>query len=339
MRPVATMNRKEITGTGLAASRADAFSESVIREMTRLAIQHKAINLAQGFPDFSCPDELKQAACYAVNADINQYAITWGSQDLREALAAKVSKYNHMEFDPATEITVTCGSTEAMMASMLALISPGDEVIVPEPFYENYGPDAVISGAIPQFVPITDNAPVDEEAWKAAFSKHTRAIIINTPNNPTGKVFSKEELRFIADLCIAHDVIAVTDEIMNISSMTAGSTSRSGHSLAWKTGRSPLAVFQRLTVSPGGGSGMPWPVSHSPGGYGKSMISSRSAPRHPCRQPAPWHSRYLIRIIVALPGYTSPSGRNSLRDFLMPVSGAVSRRVPTISSPISVILE
>ena len=196
------MHTKEKTATGPSASRADAFGESVIREMTRLAIQHNAINLAQGFPDFSCPEELKQAACYAVNADINQYAITWGAQDLREALAAKVKQYNHMEFNPATEITVTCGSTEAMMASMLALISPGDEVIVPEPFYENYGPDAIISGATPKFVPITDNAPLEEEAWKEAFSKHSRAIIINTPNNPTGKVFSVEELQFIADLCI-----------------------------------------------------------------------------------------------------------------------------------------
>ncbi len=181
--------------------------------MTRLAIRYHAVNLAQGFPDFSCPDELKTAACDAVNADINQYAITWGAQNLREALAAKVSRYNHMEFDPETEITVTCGSTEAMMASMLALITPGDEVIVPEPFYENYGPDAVISGATPRFVPISDSDPVDEDAWRDAFSARTRAIIINTPNNPMGKVFSLEELRFIADLCIDHDVIAVTDEI------------------------------------------------------------------------------------------------------------------------------
>lgn len=212
-RAVTTMHPRKNTAPVLPASRADAFSESVIREMTRLAIQYKAINLAQGFPDFSCPDELKQAACYAVNADINQYAITWGAQDLREALAGKVRRYNHMEFDPSTEITVTCGSTEAMMASMLALISPGDEVIVPEPFYENYGPDAIISGATPRFVPICDNAPIDEESWKDAFSKDSRAVIINTPNNPTGKVFSKDELRFIADLCIEHDVIAVTDEI------------------------------------------------------------------------------------------------------------------------------
>jgi L-glutamine---4-(methylsulfanyl)-2-oxobutanoate aminotransferase len=194
-------------------SRADTFTESVIREMTRLAQKHGAINLAQGFPDFPCPPELKAAACTAVNNDINQYAITWGAQDLREALVERVAKFNGMHFDPAAECTVTCGSTEAMMASMLALIQPGDEVVVPEPFYENYGPDAEISGATPRFVPVRDDLSINEEAWKAAFSKKTRAIILNTPNNPTGKVFSRSELAFIADLCIDHDAVAITDEI------------------------------------------------------------------------------------------------------------------------------
>jgi len=194
-------------------SRADSFTESVIREMTRLALKHDAINLAQGFPDFPCPPELKAAACEAINADINQYAITWGAKDLREALAARVQKFNGMLFDPETECTVTCGSTEAMMASMLAIISPGDEVVVPEPFYENYGPDAQISGAAPRFVPLKDDFSLDEEAWKEAFSKKTRAVILNSPNNPTGKVFSGAELAFIADLCIEHDAVAITDEI------------------------------------------------------------------------------------------------------------------------------
>jgi len=194
-------------------SRADTFTESVIREMTRLALKHDAINLAQGFPDFPCPPELKAAACDALNDDINQYAITWGAKDLREALAERVKTFNSMAFDPETEITVTCGSTEAMMASMLAIIQPGDEVIVPEPFYENYGPDAQISGASPRFVPLADDFSLDEEAWKRAFSKKTRALILNSPNNPTGKVFSKSELSFIADLCIEHNVIAITDEI------------------------------------------------------------------------------------------------------------------------------
>jgi len=204
------------TGKGFFSthpSRADHFTESVIREMTRLSLQNNAINLAQGFPDFSCPAELKIAACLAVNDDFNQYAITWGAQDLREALAARVKKYNSMDFDPETEITVTCGSTEAMMASMLAVIQPGDEVIVPEPFYENYGPDVQISGAVPRYVHLGDDFSIDEEVWKSAFSKKTRAIILNTPNNPTGKVFSKKELAFIADLCIDHNVITITDEI------------------------------------------------------------------------------------------------------------------------------
>ncbi|MGD0079806.1 MAG: aminotransferase class I/II-fold pyridoxal phosphate-dependent enzyme [Methanoregula sp.] len=194
-------------------SRADNFTESVIREMTRLALKHNAINLAQGFPDFPCPPELKAAACNAVNDDINQYAITWGAKDLRDALAERVGKFNGMRFDPETEITVTCGSTEAMMASMLAVIQPGDEVIVPEPFYENYGPDAQISGAVPRFVPLKDDFSIDEEKWKEAFSKRTRAVILNTPNNPTGKVFTRKELSFIADLCIDHDAVAITDEI------------------------------------------------------------------------------------------------------------------------------
>jgi aminotransferase len=194
-------------------SRADTFTESVIREMTRLSLQHNAINLAQGFPDFPCPQELKAAACGAVNADINQYAITWGAADLRNALSDRVKRYNGMAYDPEAEITVTCGSTEAMMASMLATIQPGDEVIVPEPFYENYGPDAQISGAVPRYVRLEDDFSLDEETWKAAFNHKSRAIILNTPNNPTGKVFSKGELQFIADLCIEYNMVAITDEI------------------------------------------------------------------------------------------------------------------------------
>ena len=194
-------------------SRADTFTESVIREMTRLALQHNAINLAQGFPDFPCPAELKVAACDAVSNDYNQYAITWGAKDLRTALAERVKQYNGLAFDPEAEITVTCGSTEAMMASMLATIQPGDEVIVPEPFYENYGPDTQISGAVPRYVRLEDDFSINEEVWKAAFSKKSRAIILNTPNNPTGKVFTRAELQFIADLCIDHNMVAITDEI------------------------------------------------------------------------------------------------------------------------------
>ena len=211
--PSSSRNNNMAQFFSIHPSRADNFSESVIREMTRLSLKHNAINLAQGFPDFPCPAELKTAACEAVNEDYNQYAITWGAQDLREALAARVKQFNGMTFDPQTEITVTCGSTEAMMASMLAIIQPGDEVIVPEPFYENYGPDAQISGAVPRYVHLADDFSIDEESWKSAFNKKTRAIILNTPNNPTGKVFSKKELAFIADLCIDNNVIAITDEI------------------------------------------------------------------------------------------------------------------------------
>jgi len=194
-------------------SRSDGFTESVIRDMTRLALQHNAVNLAQGFPDFPAPDELKAAACEAINSDHNQYAITWGAKDLRQAISQRVAGFNGMGFDPETEITVTCGATEAMIATMLALLNPGDEVVVPEPFYENYGPDTEISGAVPRFVPLEADLSIDEEKLKAAFGKKTRAIVINTPNNPTGKVFTREELGLIQDLCVEHDVLALTDEI------------------------------------------------------------------------------------------------------------------------------
>jgi aspartate/methionine/tyrosine aminotransferase len=199
--------------SSLPASRADTFTESVIREMTRLALANDAINLAQGFPDFPCPDELKAAACTAIHADHNQYSITWGAKNLRDALAERVKTFNGMTFNPESEITVTCGSTEAMMAAMLAVIGTGDAVIVPEPFYENYGPDAIISGAVPKYVRLADDLSIDEEALKQAVSEKTRAIILNTPNNPTGRVFSREELAFIRDLCVDHDIIALTDEI------------------------------------------------------------------------------------------------------------------------------
>lgn len=205
--------KPKIPWVAAGRSRADAFTESVIREMTRLSIGHGAINLAQGFPDFPCPDELKAAAAAAISDDYNQYAITWGVPGLREALAERVRSFNRMDFDPESEITVTCGSTEAMMASVLSVICPGDEVIVPEPFYENYGPDAVISGAVPRFVPSGKDFSLDEEAWKEAFTEKTRAVILNTPNNPTGRVYSRGELAFIADLCRERDVVAITDEI------------------------------------------------------------------------------------------------------------------------------
>jgi aminotransferase len=196
------------------SKKASVFTESVIREMTRLAMMHGAINLAQGFPDFAAPAALKQAACRAIEADINQYAITWGAKSLREAIAKRARGYNRLECDAETNITVTCGATEAMIAALLAVLDPGDEVIIFEPFYENYGPDCVLSGARPIFVPLhPPDFHIDWDQLAGSVSPRTRAIIINTPNNPSGKVFSREELTRLAELCLAHDLIAITDEI------------------------------------------------------------------------------------------------------------------------------
>lgn len=196
------------------STKADQFNESIIREMTRVALQHQALNLAQGFPDFACPPELKQAACEAITQDVNQYAITWGDRLFRQAIAEKVQWYLGLTIDPEREITVTCGSTEAMAATMLALVNPGDEVIVFEPYYENYGPDAILAGAIPRYVTLyPPHWTFDEAELRQAFSDRTKAIIINTPHNPTGKVFSREELNVIAELCQQWDVLAFTDEI------------------------------------------------------------------------------------------------------------------------------
>jgi aminotransferase len=185
--------------------------------MTRLIMLHHpldGVNLAQGFPDFACPQELKDAACLAVQEDVNQYAITWGAKPFRDGIAAKTARFLGIEVDPETEITVCCGATEAMVSAMLATLNPGDEVVIFEPFYENYGPDCILSGAQPRFIPLQPpDWTFDRDELAAAFGPRTRAIVINTPNNPTGKVFSREELRFIADLCIEHDCLAVTDEI------------------------------------------------------------------------------------------------------------------------------
>jgi aspartate/methionine/tyrosine aminotransferase len=195
--------------------KAAQFTESVIREMTRLALQYKAVNLSQGFPDFPAPTLIKSAAQDAIAADINQYAITWGAKSLRNAVAEKFSRTNvGTSIDPEREITVCCGSTEAMISAMLAVINPGDEVVVFEPFYENYGPDAILSGAVPRFVRL--RAPdwtFDSTELAAAFGPKTRAIIVNTPNNPTGKVFTRAELEIIRDLCVRWNAYAITDEI------------------------------------------------------------------------------------------------------------------------------
>lgn len=194
--------------------RTAGFTESVIREMTRLAIRHKAINLAQGFPDFAAPGEIKTAAQEAIAADLNQYAITWGAPNLRQAIARKYRDWYGLNYDPETEITVCCGATEGMIASLLAVADPGDEVIVFEPFYENYRPDALLTGAESRLVRL--RAPdwsFDPDELRRAFSPRTKAVILNSPNNPTGKVFSAGELALVAGLCREFDALAITDEI------------------------------------------------------------------------------------------------------------------------------
>jgi aspartate/methionine/tyrosine aminotransferase len=194
--------------------KAARFTESVIREMTRLAMKHKAVNLSQGFPDFAAPEEIKEAARRAITEDFNQYAITWGAKSFRDAIARKFERTQGVSVDPEREITVCCGSTEAMMAAMMAVINPGDEVVIFEPFYENYGPDTILSGAAPRFVRLhPPDWSFDPAELAAAFGPRTKAIILNTPNNPTGKVFSRAELEFVRDLCVQWNAFAITDEI------------------------------------------------------------------------------------------------------------------------------
>ena len=196
------------------SEKASRFTESVIREMTRLANAHGAVNLSQGFPDFPAPAAVKQAACDAILGDINQYAVTWGAKPLRDAIAADVNRRYGIPVVADQQIAVCCGSTEAMIATMMAIVDPGDEVVVFEPFYENYGPDAILSGATPRYVRLREpDWSFDPDELAAVFNNKTRAIIINTPNNPTGKIFSRAELEAIARLCQKWGAIAVTDEI------------------------------------------------------------------------------------------------------------------------------
>jgi aspartate/methionine/tyrosine aminotransferase len=207
-----------ILATNRLSIKAQSFTESIIREMTRLNLQlngpERAVNFAQGFPDFSTDARILDAAAAALRDGYNQYATTWGAPQLRQAVARKQSAAWGRAVDPETEVTVSCGATEAMIAAMLAAIDPGDEVIVFEPFYENYGPDCIISGAVPRYVTLRDSDwSFDPDALRAAFNSKTRAIVVNTPHNPTGKVYSHAELELIANLCIEHDAIAITDEI------------------------------------------------------------------------------------------------------------------------------
>jgi aspartate/methionine/tyrosine aminotransferase len=194
--------------------KSERFTESVIRGMTRLCEQYGGVNLAQGFPDFATPAELKEAAKRAIDGDFNQYAVTWGTREFRQAIARKVRAYNGITCDPESEITVTCGSTEAMIATLLAIVNEGDEIVIFEPFYENYGPDAILSGAAPIYVPLRPPAfAFDHGELRDAFSPATKAVIVNTPHNPTGHVFTRTELEAIAALCSEFDCFAVTDEI------------------------------------------------------------------------------------------------------------------------------
>ena len=205
------------------SKKATQFTESVIREMTRLNEMYGGVNLSQGFPDFPAPSAIKEAACAAINADVNQYAVTWGARPLREAVAREFSRRYGVRVVADEQVTVCCGSTEAMMSTMLAIIDPGDEVVIFEPFYENYGPDAILSGATPRYVTLREPDPsarpsspradwtFDPDELAAAFNEKTKEIIINTPNNPTGKVFSREELETIAALCRKWDAIAISD--------------------------------------------------------------------------------------------------------------------------------
>jgi aminotransferase len=198
----------------LVSHRSTLFTESVIREMTRLCQQHGGVNLAQGFPDFPAPEPIKEEAARAVRDDVNQYAITWGAKRLREALVAKTRRFAGLDYDPETEVTVCCGTTECMAATMLALVNPGEEVVIFEPYYENYGPDAILCGASPRFVRLREpDWSYDPAELERAFSNRTKAIVINTPGNPTGKVFTRDELQHIASLCEKWGAIAITDEI------------------------------------------------------------------------------------------------------------------------------
>src|ERR1700678_1329032 len=210
VRPVEIAQRR----ARFRSRRSSQFTESVIREMTRLAIEHNAVNLAQGFPDFGAPEEIKRAAQDAIAADFNQYAITWGAKPFRDAIAAKYQKWYGLDYDPEREITVCFGATEGMIAALLAVTNPGDEIIIFEPYYENYGPDALLCDAQLKYVQLRPpDWSFDPDELRRAFSAKTKAIILNSPNNPTGKVFTRAELQVIANLCQEFDTLAITDEI------------------------------------------------------------------------------------------------------------------------------
>jgi len=195
------------------STKASQFTESVIREMTRIAREHGAINLAQGFPDFPAPEALKEAAVRAIREDVNQYAVTWGSDSLRAAIGHYMQERRGVTIDPDRQVTVCCGATEAMIAAMMGVLDEGDEVLIPEPFYENYGPDGILSGAVPRFVPLGPGFRLDVEELRRAAGPRTRAVILNTPHNPTGRVFDREELRMLCAFVKERNLLLITDEI------------------------------------------------------------------------------------------------------------------------------
>lgn len=212
------MHRRDLSGVDstsrFTSERTRHFTESVIREMTRKALQHGAINLAQGFPDFSVPEAIKTAAVQAILDDYNQYAITWGSKSLREAISAKYKRWYNLEVDPETEITVCCGSTECMIATLLAVVNPGEEIIVFEPFYENYGPDGHLCGAKVRYLTLEPpDWKVDFDELENLAASNVKAIILNTPHNPTGKVWTLDELERLAQLAARYDFLVISDEI------------------------------------------------------------------------------------------------------------------------------
>ena len=196
------------------SGRTENFTDSVIRRMTRVSLQYGAVNLSQGFPDFDPPKEILDRLAEVAHEDYHQYSITWGAQNFREALAEKQSKFTGRSIDPNSEIVVTCGSTEAMMAAMMTVTDPGDKVIVFSPFYENYGADAILSGAHPIYVPLyPPEFDFNPDELEAAFKQHPKALILCNPSNPCGKVFTYNELKFIADLAEKYDIFVITDEV------------------------------------------------------------------------------------------------------------------------------
>ena len=203
----------DLPGNLRVSKKADRFVESVIREMSRVADEHGAINLAQGFPDFPCPDELKEAAIDAIRADVNQYAVTWGAPRLRKAIADYMTTRRGLPIDGDAQVTVVCGATEGMIAAMMGVLDPGDEVVIPEPFYENYGPDCVLSGAVPKFVKLGEGFRLDSGAIADAVGPKTRGVVLNTPHNPTGRVFDGDEIGALCELCVERDLLLFTDEI------------------------------------------------------------------------------------------------------------------------------